>query len=295
MQSTCHRTAGWLALAAAVLTTLAVFPAYGRGDSLADDPAGLTFELLLAAVVALAGICLLSRRRHAGSLLLVGITGSVFATQAASLVATIREPAGTGPGWFMDKFAFVLLVGAAVLAVVALSRAAEVGLGMSMAAGALLAVGFFLVVVYIVGEIIPLGQVTAREGDVAVTFTWGALFDGDDALRRAGHILGIVLAGACLLLACVVRPLRLGVAVLAGWAMAETAKLAAEAVELLLPRTIRGTHIAGEIGLGLMVRVASLVLIAGLVAAVAFVERRRPVLPVPADDRDEEPHLAAVS
>jgi hypothetical protein len=286
--------AGWLALAAAVLAMLAVFPSYDELGSLAGDPSDLTFNLLLAAVVAVAGICLLSRTRIAGSLLLVGITASVFAGQAADLVSTIGEPAGTGLGWFMDKGAFVVLAAAAVLAVVALMRTAEIGIGMSMSAFVLLAVGFFLVVVYVVGEIIPLGQVTAREGGTALEFNWGALFDGDDSVSRVGHILGIVLAGGSLLVASVVKPLRLGVAVLAGWAMAEMASLAADAVKLLLPETIEGTRFTGEIGLGLVARVASLVLTAVLVATVAVIERRRSVAPVAVAEPAEPAHLVAV-
>lgn len=294
MQSTHHRMAGWLALAAAVLATLAVFPSYDELGSLAGDPSDLVFNLLLAAVVALAGICLLFRNRTAGSLLLVGITASVFAGQAADVASTIGEPAGTGLGWFIDKTAFVVLVAATVLAVLALVRTAEVGLSMSMSAFALLAVGFFLVVVYVVGEIIPLGQVTAHEGGAAVKFTWGALFDGDDGVGRVGHILAIVLTGGSLLLACLVKPLRLGVAVLAGWAMAEMASLAADAVKLLLPETIEGTRFTGEIGMGLVVRVASLVLTAGLVAAVIVVERRRAPEPLAAPEPGEPAHLVAV-
>lgn len=294
MQSTCHRTSGYLALAAAVLGTLAVFPSYDELGSLAEDPSDLCFSLVLAAVVALAGMLVLSRGRNAGSLLLVGITGSVFAGQAVNLVDTIREPAGTGLGFFMDKGAFVLLVAAAVLAVIALMRSAEVGMGMSMSAFVLLAVGFFLVVVYVVGEIIPLGKVTASESGAAVKFTWGALFDGDDGVSRAGHILGIVLAGGSLLLASLVRPLRLGVAVLAGWAMAEMASLAGDSVKLLVPETIDGTRFTGEIGLGLVARVASLVLTVALVATVALVERRRSVVPAAAPEADEPAHLVAV-
>jgi hypothetical protein len=293
MQSTHHRTSGWLALAAAVLGTLAVFPPYDKLGSLAEDPSDLFYSLVVAAVVALAGMLVLGRARNAGLLLLVGITGSVFAGQAVNLVNTIREPGGTGLGFFMDKTAFVLLVAAAVLAVMALRRTAEVGMGMSMSAFALLAVGFFLLVVYVVGEIIPLGEVTARDGGAAVRFTWGALFDGDDSVSRAGHILGIVLAGGSLLLASLVKPLRLGVAVLAGWAMAEMASVAGDSVKLLLPETIDGTRFTGEIGLGLVARVASLLLTVGLVAAVAVIERRRSVAPA-ASEADEPMQLVAV-
>jgi hypothetical protein len=280
-----HRRAGFLTLAAAALAVLSLFPAYDGNGSLAGSLSGLTYVIGLAAVLAAVGVCLLAGSWRVGTFLLVGVTGSVFGVHAAAVARAVSGDGHLGAGWWLDKAAFAFLLGATVIAVIGLTRRGGVGFGLSMSAGVVLAAGFFLTVVYTVGEIIPFGEVTARNGDMVMRFNWGALLDGDDTIGRLGHLLGIALTGWVLIIACLARPLRAGVATLGGWAMAEAAGLVGDAVKLLRPQTIAGARFTGVIGPGFTVRCATLVLIAGLVAAAMLVERRRTAtVPLPAPE-----------
>jgi hypothetical protein len=264
-----------LALTAAALTVLSLFPTYDDSGSLAGSLSGLTYVIGLAAVLAAVGVCLVAGSRRVGPFLLVGVTGSVFGGHAAALARAISGSGHMGAGWWLDKAAFAFLLAATMVAVIGLSRTGRIGFGLSMSAGVVLAFGFFLTVVYTVGQIIPFGEVTARNGDMVMRFNWGALFDGDDTIGRVGHLLGIALTGWVLLIACLARPLRAGMGALAGWALVETARVAGDAVKLLRPQTIAGADFTGDIGPGFVVRCATLALIAGLVGAAMLMERRR--------------------